>query len=97
MKKNMVLQPINAIACLKCKGEVQFFFSIYTYVYQKKFKLFYKWGKPHNSDSNSIRKIADFLIEVPMPIQRKFGTSDPKTLEPHKMEFYHEMTFCFEI
>jgi hypothetical protein len=29
--------------------------------------------------------------------RRKFGTSDPKTLEPSQDGIYHEMTFCFEI
>jgi hypothetical protein len=29
--------------------------------------------------------------------RRKFGTSDPKTLEPSQDGIYHEMAFCFEI
>lgn len=65
---------------------------------QKKLQLFKKLGKPHNSDSNSIRKIADFWVRFQWWFKEE-NLEPPihKTLEPHKMEFIMKWPFAFEI
>jgi hypothetical protein len=56
-------------------------------------------GKPHDSDSNSIWKIADFSVRFQWWFKEEnLEPSIPKkTLEPHKMEFIMKWSFAFEI